>query len=524
MSDPQTNEHTPLKVLVVDDTATNRMILQVFLRKLKLTVITADDGVQGVAAFERESPDLVIMDVMMPVMDGFEATRRIKALAGERWVPVIFLSALDKEENLVAGLDAGGDDYLHKPVNFVILEAKMRSLSRALATQRALDYERRRASAISDNLIDGVMTIDELGIIQWSNPAVEAMFGYTRAELVGQHIKLLMPEPDHGGHDGYLSRYLGGDSAKVVGRGQRAVHGRRKNGETFPMDLGVAEMQVAGHRQFVGVVRDTTERVAADKQLADNAERLQIYHDSQEVEAALALKIVGRQMQRSGLQDPQVQHWLAPAAHFSGDIVAARRCPKGHLYAMLADATGHGLGAAICTLPVLTLFYGLSEAGVPLNGIIHEINSQLCGTLPVGYFVAATVLRVAADGRSAEIWIGGTPNTLLLTGDGKVKQTIPSSNLPLGIDQVPLKDIEPLRVELLPDDQFIVFSDGLPEAANADGVDFGYEQLLAALALATPRRRIDSVQRALTRHMGTRQPHDDVSILAIAVAPTATAA
>ena len=85
----------PLKVLVVDDTETNRMILTVFLRRLGHNVVLAEDGAQAVAAFEREAPDLVLMDVMMPVMDGYEATRRIKALAGEHWVPVLFVSALD---------------------------------------------------------------------------------------------------------------------------------------------------------------------------------------------------------------------------------------------------------------------------------------------------------------------------------------------------------------------------------------------------------------------------------------------
>ena len=69
---------TALKVLVVDDTATNRLMLQVFLRKLGVDVVVAEDGEKAVAAFEREAPDIVIMDVMMPVMDGYEATRRIR--------------------------------------------------------------------------------------------------------------------------------------------------------------------------------------------------------------------------------------------------------------------------------------------------------------------------------------------------------------------------------------------------------------------------------------------------------------
>ena len=73
---------------------------------------------------------------MMPVMDGFEAARQIKAMTAERWTPVIFLSALNRDENLVEGLEAGADDYLTKPINFVVLEAKLRSMQRSLALQQ----------------------------------------------------------------------------------------------------------------------------------------------------------------------------------------------------------------------------------------------------------------------------------------------------------------------------------------------------------------------------------------------------
>ncbi|MDP2794678.1 MAG: fused response regulator/phosphatase [Sulfurisoma sp.] len=138
MSNQAVAPETPLKVLVVDDAAANRRIVSVFLKKMGHEVVLAENGAQAVDTFQAEQPDLVLMDVMMPVMDGFDATRRIKALCGDRWVPVVFLSALDKDENLVVGLDAGGDDYLSKPVNFVVLQAKLRSLGRAIEGQRRL--------------------------------------------------------------------------------------------------------------------------------------------------------------------------------------------------------------------------------------------------------------------------------------------------------------------------------------------------------------------------------------------------
>jgi PAS domain S-box-containing protein len=505
----------PLKVLVVDDTATNRHILQVFLRKLGLDVVLAEDGAKGVAAYESEAPDIVIMDVMMPVMDGYEATRRIKALAGERWIPVLFLSALDNDDSLVAGLNAGGDDYLPKPVNFVVLDAKLRSLARALHMQRSLDDERDRAAAISDNLLDGVITISDTGLMQSCNPAVENIFGYEQGEMIGKNVSILMPEPYRSEHDGYLAHYVKGGQPRILGVGQRALFGQRKNGEVFPLDLGVSEMRVAGNRQFVGVLHDASERVAADTQLRENAERLQRYHDNQEAATALAQRIVTSQMQRDGLNDPSVSYWLSAAENFSGDIVAATRGPEGDLYVLLADATGHGLGAAICTLPVLSVFYSMGETGVALGWIVHEVNRQLKATLPVGHFVAAGMLRIDANGRHADAWVGGTPDMLLLNASGKLTRSITSENLPLGITDSDADSIRHERIDLQPGDQFVLFSDGLVEAENAEGLAFGYARLSAALASTAAADRLEAVKLALAQHLGSVLPHDDVSLMLV---------
>ncbi len=505
----------PLKVLVVDDTVINRQILQVFLRKIGITVVQAENGALGVEAFRRENPDVVIMDVMMPVMDGYEATRQIKAIAGDRWVPVIFLSALDKEENLVVGLDAGGDDYLAKPVNFVVLDAKLRSLRRTLALQRSLDEEKRRTAAISDNLVDGVLVIDERGTIQWVNPAVLQIFGYSTEEMIGNNVKMLMPEPYHSEHDGYLAHYVKGGLPKILGVGQREVSGKHKGGTVFPLDLGVTEMRIDGRRQFVGVVRDTTDRVAAAELLRKNAERLQDYHDRQEAESQLAQTIVLRQMQRPGLNDPCVSHWVSPAANFSGDIVAATRGPDGELYVLLADATGHGLGAAICTLPVLSVFDSMAELGGELSWIVHEVNRQLCSTLPVGYFVAATMLCIDPAKGTAEVWIGGTPELLLIDAAGALKCTLVSRSLPLGIDLLEREGVATEHITVAAGDQFVLFSDGLIEATNNQNIAFGLEQMLAALRSAPSAERINAVKAALTQHLGGCLPHDDVSLLLV---------
>lgn len=505
----------PLKVLVVDDTATNRQILRVFLSKLGYRVELAADGAEAVERFLVDSPDIVLMDVMMPVMDGYEAARIIKNMCGDRWVPVVFVSALDKEENLVMGLDAGGDDYLHKPVSFVVLHAKLRSLERAIRTQRALDENRRRTQAISDNVIDGIITIDEQGLIQTVNAATSKIFGYTADEMVGQDVRMLMPEKYRAEHAGQMAGYLSGAPAHLVGKGARAVEGQRKSGDVFPLDVGITELRFEGRRLFVGILRDVTEERAAEQRLRENAMRLQRYHDAQEEENALAQHIMERQMSRPGLQDPSVQHWLAPAANFSGDVIAAGRGPDGSLYVLLADATGHGLAAAISVLPVLTLFYGFVERGYPLDYIVAELNRQLCATMPSGRFVAASLLWLDEGKGRAHLWQGGMPEVLLLDADGGVKSCFAALELPLGIVDFDEENAVVSDIELAPGDQFVLFSDGLIEAADGDGNQFGVERLREVLAKSPSGQRVEAIRRAVYAHAGIGPLSDDVSLLVV---------
>ncbi len=118
------------KALVVDDELSNRVILKSLLKKIGYQVIEARDGLQAVERFISESPDVIFMDVMMPGLDGYEATARIKAIAGETFVPVIFLTALTDDQALVRCVEAGGDDFLTKPFSHVILQSKIQAMER----------------------------------------------------------------------------------------------------------------------------------------------------------------------------------------------------------------------------------------------------------------------------------------------------------------------------------------------------------------------------------------------------------
>lgn len=507
---------TPLKVLVVDDTPTNRQILAVFLKKLGHQTDMAENGQQAVDKFAAAAYDLVIMDVMMPVMDGFEATRRIRRINPKRWVPVLFLSALDKEENLVAGLESGGDDYLSKPVNFVVFEAKLRSLARTLVLQRELDDAVHFNQAVSDSLLDAIVTIDTAGVIHTVNPAACRIFGYAADEMVGLNVSQLMPEPHRSAHDGYLARYLSEGVPRIINQANRETEALHKDGSMLQVSLSVSEFTDQGRSMFVGTLRDISAQKEAERKLRENAAELQAYYDDREAENILAAEIFGQLMRRAGLDDHALHYWMVPATHFSGDIVAASRSDDGCFYVLLADATGHGLGAAISVLPVMTLFYNSIGAGLPLADLVAKINNQLREAMPVGRFVACTCLRIDPQQRQAGIWIGGMPSVLLIDSNGRLLSEICAADLPLGIDDMDARHLQIGSLDQIPPGaQLVLCSDGLIESENPAGEAFGGERLFAALAGSATGDRVTTVKQAVYAHLGDAVPHDDVTLMII---------
>lgn len=128
-----------MKVLVVEDTATSAALLVRYLEQLGFEPLVAGDGERALALFAEERPDIVLLDILLPGIDGIEVARRIRA--NERngeWTPIIYLSARNEEATVEAGLAAGGDDYLTKPISPIVLTAKLRAMQRLAQAQKSL--------------------------------------------------------------------------------------------------------------------------------------------------------------------------------------------------------------------------------------------------------------------------------------------------------------------------------------------------------------------------------------------------
>ena len=163
-----------LKALVVDDELVNRRVLVAMLRAQGFDTIEAEDGEQACAVCAEVVPDFIFMDILMPKMDGFQATQRIKKMLGSAFVPVLFLTALSEESQLRRCIEVGGDDFLSKPYSRLLLEAKIaaslrvRGMHLNLSAQRdkLTDYRdhQQRDMAVAKRILDNVATREELAV------------------------------------------------------------------------------------------------------------------------------------------------------------------------------------------------------------------------------------------------------------------------------------------------------------------------------------------------------------------------
>jgi two-component system, cell cycle response regulator len=142
------------RILVVDDNADNVEIIATRLRFRGYEIIEATNGETALNSVRSDKPDLILLDVMLPDIDGYEIARRIKGADDLPFIPVILVTARDSTQDKVAGLDAGADDYLTKPINFPELEARVRSMLRIKALQDELEEKNRELErlSISDGL------------------------------------------------------------------------------------------------------------------------------------------------------------------------------------------------------------------------------------------------------------------------------------------------------------------------------------------------------------------------------------
>jgi PAS domain S-box-containing protein len=250
-------------ILIADDEAGGRKTLEGLLRPLGYNLTFASNGVEALAQAVAAPPDLLLLDVMMPGMDGFEVCRRVRAEAQLTEVPIFMVTALDDRRSRVQGLEAGADDVIAKPFNRTELRARVQTITR-LNRYRRLLAERAKFEHMIEHLPDGLLIVDAAGKIGLANTAILRMLGVEQRERVlGTSLWPLIAPEEHSTCASWLAQVF----AAVSGVTRIETILVRMDGQPIPVSV------TAGHWPWDDtvavqlVVRDITERKRAEREL-----------------------------------------------------------------------------------------------------------------------------------------------------------------------------------------------------------------------------------------------------------------
>ena len=291
----------PVEILIVDDRPENLLALEAILEPLGQTLVRAGSGDEALRKLLSHNVAMIILDVQMPGINGFETARLIKSRERTRYVPIIFLTAICKDEEYVfEGYSVGAVDYMSKPFQPDILRSKVSVFvdlyqkQRQLAAQQELlaESQRRelelrhvreiyeseaRFSEIVDSAMDAIVAFDADGIVTLFNAAAVRMFGIPVEKAIKSDVRALFPDPMR--QEVLDSICAHSDSLKDVGSGSDVVpvlsfSASRATGEQFPVEASASCLDVRGRKTYTLIVRDIAERTRAEMELQTQAKSL----------------------------------------------------------------------------------------------------------------------------------------------------------------------------------------------------------------------------------------------------------
>ncbi|BCD98505.1 ATP-binding SpoIIE family protein phosphatase [Marinagarivorans cellulosilyticus] len=378
-----------MKILIVDDHAYNRELLVFILEDEGHECVEAENGQIACELFAGdEDIQLILMDVNMPIMDGIEATKAIKTIASNRFVTIIFVTALDNADVLVQCLDAGGDDFVPKPINESILISKL------------------KAHARSQDMYNSLKSVNE--------------------EL--EYHKRLMD------------------------REHRIVE------HIFSNDVGVIDT------------------------VCDN-----------------------------------VTGYTSPASLFNGDLLISAPSPAGGVYLLVGDFTGHGLSAAVGSLPVSSIFYDCVARQESVSNIARIMNRRLLRLLPQGMFFCAALLYLEPQGRQVQFWMGGMNDIVCRQPGVQELLKLQSLHMPLGVMEEDEFDERIELVELPENTALYIFTDGINEAKNLQGEEFGLDGIDAIVIGGGDV--VDELVASVREFTNGCEQADDVTVVELLCSP-----
>lgn len=372
-----------MRILIVDDESLNRFMLKHMLEQQGYNdCFEAENGEQALEVAKDIDPDLVLLDVIMPGLSGYDVAPKLKAMAGEAYLPIIFITSLEDQESLVRCLEVGGDDFASKPFDKVILAAKIRAHGRIRSLSKHIEQQ-------------------------------------------NQELRFHQANVDH-------------------------QHG------------------IVEHIFSNAVV---------------NRKDVEQYFDFK----------------------------VSPAEDFNGDVFLCESSPKGGVYFLIGDFTGHGLASAIGALPVTRAFQAMARKGLSVAEMAVTLNNTLLKLLPPDMFFAAAIVEVSTEGNRFTIWNGGLPPMLLKSTDGRLVRRFAARHMALGILEEHEFESHCDVYEAAEGDQLMVYSDGIMEITNREGKMLDEEGVTEWFFASRDVTASSLYSRAL-QYLDGEKPADDITV------------
>lgn len=261
-------------ILVVDDSKYIRSILKGFLEKNEYQVVEATNGKEAVAKCQDCDPDLILIDYLMPEMDGITAVKKLRKSLEYDLVPIIMITSLGDEKSVNYAFEVGATDFISKPINFPLLKHRINNLVRARKTEISLIENERYARSIIENALDGIIMVNMCGKIKAFNPSAEKIFGFETTEILGEEINKIIPEfyCEECGDCPSIEQLI---EDKINSKKNIVLTGFRKDGLHIPLEMSVSSFTLKNKIYYAIILRDITIRQKYEKKI-----RYQAFYDN----------------------------------------------------------------------------------------------------------------------------------------------------------------------------------------------------------------------------------------------------
>lgn len=537
------------KILLVDDRPENLVALEAILAPLGHELVRAHSGAEALKHLLQEDFALILLDVQMPEIDGFETATLIKSREKSRYIPIIFITAISKDPQFIfRGYSVGAVDYIAKPLDADVLRSKvtvfvelhqrgerlkrqaellrrseLREAER-MRVQMERDMARRhmaelaeRESQLSqfqrmlDSTTDGVFIFEpETMRFTYVNQGAAKQLGYEEEELLEMTPRDISPEFNERVVAGLLDSLVDGSESSHT----YETRHKCKDGIEYPVEISLQYVAEQGSQgRFIAIVRDIRERKRAQEALALALEKEKRVAETLQG----ALLYLPPDSTFTGLTMAPFYKPAWDDDRLGGDFYDAFAHGEGRVALVVGDVTGKGLAAAARTAEVkFALRAYLRESADPAEALTR-LNAFLCESKrwdisETGSFVCLAAAVVDTERSSVTFSVAGAEPPLVLHKNGRHRM-ITLTGMPLGISSDATYDSE--RMQLSLDDTILLLTDGITEARHGHDL-FGYDAMVRAASSAANSGSARSIGDAIlnaARAFAGGKLTDDVCLL-----------